>query len=79
MEEAGWEPQGNFYDVAGSPGQAPSEARSRPDPVKIAGMLLQQLAAIDPAGAQQFLDGRVPEKFRAAVAKNAGFNSPPAP
>lgn len=73
VAEAGWEPQGDFYDVEGTPGGPQSEVRSRPDPVKIAGMLLQQLAAIDAAGAQHFLDGRVPDKFRDAVAKTAGF------
>jgi hypothetical protein len=73
VEEAGWEDQGNFHAIAGYGNFEPGELQHRPTPAKTAGMLLQQFAALEPASAVTFLETRVPEKFRAEVAKIAGF------
>lgn len=77
VEEAGWSQETNFHAIAGYGNTHPSEVRDRPTPAKTAGLLLQQLALLNPAAAQTFLEQRVPVNLRAAVAKHAGFAAAP--
>jgi hypothetical protein len=72
VEEAGWNSLGNFGAVRGG-NTIPMEATTFPTPANTAGLLLQQLSALDPAGARQFLDQHVPQELRAKVAKKAGI------
>ena len=77
VEEAGWSQETNFHSIAGYGNSYPSEVRDRPTPAKTAGLLLQQLALLNPSAAQTFLAQRVPENLRAAVAKHAGIAAAP--
>ena len=77
VEEAGWSQETNFHAIAGYGNTYPSEVRDRPTPGKTAGLLLQQLALLNPAAAQSFLEHRVPGNLRAVVAKHAGIVATP--
>ncbi len=76
VEEAGWTGQGNFGAVRGG-NHIPVEAAGFPSPVKTAGLLLQQLQLLDAEMARQYLRNRVPEEYRAQVAKKAGMTLEP--
>lgn len=72
VEEAGWQDEGNFHAIADNGSLSPSESRERLTPAKTAGLLLQQLALLDPDAARAWLQ-RVPWEHRVAAARTAGL------
>jgi hypothetical protein len=77
VEEAGWQPEPDFYAVSDGGPRPAAEARSRPAAERTAGLLLQQLAALDPGGARRWLEQSVPADRRDAVARIAGLSPEP--
>ena len=75
VEEAGWIQESNFYRIADGGSLTPSETFDRPTPVKTTSLLLRQLSVLDPSAARNFLEQRVPESLRQAVAQKAGLSA----
>lgn len=73
LEEAGWEESGTFTDIAGRGNMLPSETFTSSAPIRTAGSLLQQLSLLDAEAARRFLQEKVPDGLRPAIAREAGL------
>ncbi len=73
LEEAGWEEGGTFTDIVGGGIMRPSETFNSTSTIRTAGSLLQQLSLLDAEAARRFLQEKVPDGLRPAIAREGGL------